>query len=199
MILFRKAKVDVIPMAKAKSNPQIMLRPQDLVVLLRLSLEPGAAPSYAILAEELNLTASEIHAGLNRALAAQLVRKDEFGKVILVREALHLFLQYGARYAFPAVHGSISRGMPTGYAAAPLKRLCKQMNPCQCGPSKTVQFGALLFTHFILLFQKRRARIRRSTNYLSCSMLFEPAVTGSARWRSKCLMKDLSNELAKTR
>ena len=34
-------------MVSAKSNPQIVLRPQDLVVLLRLSLESGVAPSYA--------------------------------------------------------------------------------------------------------------------------------------------------------
>ena len=27
-------------MARARSNPQVILRPQDLVVLLRLSLEP---------------------------------------------------------------------------------------------------------------------------------------------------------------
>ena len=107
-------------MARAKSNPQIALRAQDLVVLLRLSLEPGVAPTYAALADELNLTASEIHAGLNRALAAQLVLKDEFGKVILVRESLRLFIQHGARYAFPAVHGPSCRGMPTSYAAAPM-------------------------------------------------------------------------------
>ena len=81
-----KLKVDI--MAKAKSNPQIMLRPQDLVVLLRLSLEPGPAPSYAVLADELYMTGSEIHAGLNRAMIAQLVRKDNGGKVVLVREAV---------------------------------------------------------------------------------------------------------------
>ena len=106
-------------MASAKSNPQIVLRPQDLVVLLRLSLESGAAPSYAALADELRLTASEIHAGLNRAVAAQLARKDTAGKVVVVREALRLFVLHGARYAFPATLGSATRGFPTGYAALP--------------------------------------------------------------------------------
>lgn len=93
-------------MASAKSNPQIVLRPQDLVVLLRLSLESGAAPSYAKLADELRLTASEIHAGLNRAVTAQLVRKDAAGKAVVVRDALRLFVLHGARNAFPATKRS---------------------------------------------------------------------------------------------
>jgi hypothetical protein len=95
-------------MTSAKSNPQIVLRPQDLVVLLRLSLESGPAHTYAILADELSLTASEIHAGLNRAVLAQLARKDAAGKAIVVREALRLFVQHGARYVFPAdVNGDL--------------------------------------------------------------------------------------------
>ena len=46
-------------MAGAKSNPQIVLCPQDLVVLLRLALERGPAQPYAALAADLGLTASE--------------------------------------------------------------------------------------------------------------------------------------------
>ena len=38
----------------------------------------------------------------------------------MVRAALRLFVLHGARYAFPAVRGEITRGLPTGYAAAPL-------------------------------------------------------------------------------
>ncbi len=59
-------------MARSTSNPQLVLRPQDLVVLLRLALEPGPAPSYAALGAELGLTASEANAAVERALAARL-------------------------------------------------------------------------------------------------------------------------------
>lgn len=68
-------------MPNTKANPQVILRPQDLVVLLRLSLESGPAPTYAVLASELSMTASEIHTGLGRAIMAQLARKDQAGKV----------------------------------------------------------------------------------------------------------------------
>lgn len=107
-------------MARAKSNPQVILRPQDLVVLLRLALEHGPAPTYAGLAAELGMTASEVHGAVERAVAAQLAHKDNGGKATVILAALRLFIQHGARYCFPAVRGSLTRGLPTGYAAAPL-------------------------------------------------------------------------------
>ena len=169
-------------MTSAKSNPQIMLRPQDLVVLLRLSLESGAAPSYAILAEELNLTASEIHAGINRALAAQLVRKDESGKVILVREALRLFIQHGARYAFPAVHGSISRGMPTGYAAAPLRDKVVQSNePVPVWPFKN---GSVRGVTLYPLYPTVPETASRNPALYELLVLFDSVRSGSNRERA---------------
>ena len=115
-------------MYRSKANPQVVLRPQDLVVLLRLSLEQGMPPTYAVLGGELGLTASEVHAGLERAASAQLARKDAAGKATVVREALRMFVQHGARYCFPATRGEMTRGMPTGYAAAPLKDLIMQPN-----------------------------------------------------------------------
>ena len=108
-------------MARSKSNPQVTLRPQDLVVLLRLALERGPAPTYAALAAELGMTASEVHAAVERAVAAQLAHKDSNGRATVILVALRLFIQHGARYCFPATRGSLTRGLPTGYAADPLK------------------------------------------------------------------------------
>jgi hypothetical protein len=116
-------------MYKSKASPQIVLRPHDFVVLLRLSLVP-AAPTYEQLASELMLTKSEIHASLERAALAQLVRKppkngvlgarSAKGSIVLVRDAFAEFALHGARYVYPAVRGEVLRGMPTGYAAPPL-------------------------------------------------------------------------------
>jgi hypothetical protein len=99
-----------------------------VAVLLRLSLQQGSAPTYAALAEELKLTASEIHAGVERALAAQLLRKDSAGKPAVLLEPLRLFVQHGVRYCFPATHGAMMRGMPTSYAAPPVLALIVQPN-----------------------------------------------------------------------
>ena len=133
-------------MYRAKSNPQIVLRPQDVVVLLRLSLQSGAPPTYAALAQELSLTASEVHAGLERATIAQLARKDQRGRASVVREALKLFVLHGARYAFPATRGEATRGMPTGYAAAPLADKIVQPNePAPVWPHKNGQVRGVAF------------------------------------------------------
>lgn len=108
-------------MYRSRKNPQISLKPQDLVVLLRLSLARERIPGYAELAAELGLTASEVHAAVERAHAAQLVRKDRARPPALLREALRQFVLHGAPYAFPAVRGEATRGVPTSYAAAPLR------------------------------------------------------------------------------
>ena len=115
-------------MARSPSNPQLVLRPQDLVVLLRLALEPGPAPTYAALGAELGLTASEAHAAVERAVAARLAIKDEAGKPLVIRAALRAFVQHGARYCFPATQGGLSRGVPTGYAASPLSEQIRPGN-----------------------------------------------------------------------
>lgn len=136
-------------MYRSKTNPQMTLRPQDVVVLLRLSLCAGPAPSYAALAKELKLTASEIHAGVDRALAAQLIRKDAAGKPVVLQEPLRLFVQHGLRYCFPATRGEVTRGVPTGYAAAPLSALIVQAGelppvwPCKSGTVRGAAFYPL--------------------------------------------------------
>ena len=107
-------------MAGSKSNPQVVLRPQDLVVLLRLALVRGSTPSYATLATDLGMTASEVHGAVERGVAARLAHKGSDGKAVVIFAALRLFVQHGARYSFPVTRGSLTRGMPTGYAAPPL-------------------------------------------------------------------------------
>ena len=133
-------------MSRTISNPQMVLRPQDVVVLLRLSLGADSVPTYAALAEELKLTASEIHAGVDRAVTAQLARKDQLGKPVLLLEALRLFVQHGVRYCFPATHGPLGRGMPTAHAAAPLNKLMVQStDPAPVWPHKDGTVRGVIF------------------------------------------------------
>ena len=114
-------------MARSKSNPQLVLRPQDLMVLMRLALvsDQEGAPGYAALAAELGLTASEVHGAVERAVSAQLATKDPKGRPCVRLEPLRLFVQHGARYSFPATRGPITRGMPTSYGAPPLNTLVR--------------------------------------------------------------------------
>jgi len=169
-------------MARAKSNPQIALKPQDLVVLLRLALEHGAAPTYAALAGELGLTASEIHAGLERATLAQLARKDQAGKPSVVRAALKLFIQHGARYAFPAIFGTATRGMPTGYAAQPLKS--KIVQPNDMPPVWPYRNGTVRGLAFYPLYPTVPEAAARNPALYELLVLFDAIRGGSARERA---------------
>ncbi len=107
-------------MAGSKSNPQLSLRPQDVVVLLRLALDKDRPPSYAVLAQDTQLTASEVHASVKRCIMAQLIHKGENAKPCVLLEPLKLFLVHGVRYCFPAIRGEMTRGLPTSHAAPPL-------------------------------------------------------------------------------
>lgn len=97
-----------------------MLRPIDVVVLLKLALEKGRRPPYLRLANALHLYPSEVYSSIKRMRASHLVQGPELGNR-LNRSALLEFLLHGVRYVFPAEIGAPTRGIPTGYAAPPLR------------------------------------------------------------------------------
>lgn len=170
-------------MARTRSNSQLVLRPQDLLVLLRLSLQKGPPPSYAVLGAELGLTASETHAAVERAVVAQLAHKDIDGKPSVIKNALLLFVLHGARYCFPAVRGEITRGMPTVYAAAPIKQLVVASNnePPPVWPHKSgTQRGMTLYPLYPSVPQ---AALGNPALY-ELLVLFDAVRAGSARERA---------------
>ena len=96
-----------------------MLRPLDIVVLLKLSLEKAGRPPYLQLANQLHIYPSEVYASVKRARASHFVDRLESNDR-LNRSALLEFLLHGIRYVFPAEIGGPTRGVPTSYAAPPL-------------------------------------------------------------------------------
>ncbi|MGH0028815.1 MAG: hypothetical protein ACQGVC_03420 [Myxococcota bacterium] len=97
----------------------MVLKPQDVFVLLKLAANPGVHLPYNRLALELGMSVSEVHAGVRRSVAAGLALEQPRPRPNL--GALKEFLFHGVRYAFPAQLGGPVRGMPTAYAAPPLK------------------------------------------------------------------------------
>ena len=172
-------------MSHAKSNPQLVLRPQDLLVLLRLALvrPEGDIPSYAALAAELSLTASEVHAAVSRAITAQLALKDSAGRPRARLEPLRLFVQHGARYCFPATRGPQTRGVPTGYAAAPLSDLIRAPagEPPPVWPDKD---GTVRGETLHPLYPTAPQAARRNPALHELLALFDAIRAGSARERA---------------
>jgi hypothetical protein len=96
-----------------------ILKPQDVLVMLKL-VALGQRPwSYARLAVDLGMSPSQLHSAVRRALAAQLAVKKEDAIKPHIRN-LEEFLVHGLRYVFVPQLGQPTRGMPTSYAAPPL-------------------------------------------------------------------------------
>ena len=103
-------------------NPQWVLKPQDLVVALKLHTLGSTVLPYARLGAALFMSQFEAHAAVQRLLAAGLVTRMA-GRTRPVIASLRNFIINGAIYAYPAVHGEVTIGVPTAQAVAPLKDL----------------------------------------------------------------------------
>lgn len=104
---------------------QPIMSPQDVVVLVKLSLSNGPVSQVA-LARDLVLSQSEISKSMARSRYAGLL----FGKENQVmRQGLMEFIKYGVRYVFPQQPGSVVRGVPTAHSAQPLAELIQSDEP----------------------------------------------------------------------
>lgn len=99
------------------------LKPQDVLILLKLLALSGKPWTVRSLVPELFLSYGEIHAGLKRAEAARLFDSRRRRPV---RRALEEFLVHGVKYAYSPDRGGLTRGLPTGYAAPPLRNIIVQ-------------------------------------------------------------------------
>lgn len=99
----------------------MVLKPQDVFVLLKLLTLRGESWSYTWLSAQLGMNPSQLHSAVKRALAAHLaVREGE--AIVPDIQNLEEFLIHGLKYVFIPEQGGMSRGIPTAHAAPPLSR-----------------------------------------------------------------------------
>lgn len=100
----------------------MIIKPQDVVILLKLVALGKTGWAYQRLAADLSMSQSEVHAGVRRAVAARLMTGAvPAGRPI--RTALFEFLVHGVRYAYPPERGELTQGVPTACAAPPLNKI----------------------------------------------------------------------------
>jgi hypothetical protein len=162
-------------------NRQWSLKPQDLVVLLKLVTLRGVARlSYAALAKQLCLSVFEAHAAVQRLGAARLVVEME-GELRPVMVAVRDFVLHGAQYSFPAARGEIAIGFPTAYAVQPLKEMvlfAEEMPPVWPHPDGSTR-GATLFP----LYEKLPMAAIEDPVLYELLALFDALRVGQARER----------------
>lgn len=102
------------------SMKQLVLKPQDVVILLKRITSSGRNMTMSSLAEALVISQSEVSESLERCRIAKLVDST---KRCVNTLALRDFLVSGLQYAFPAVLGPIVRGVPTYLSALPVSTI----------------------------------------------------------------------------
>jgi len=93
------------------------MRPQDVVILLKIAAKKNQPWMMKDLSIELGISASEVTESLTRSVYAGLLSDD---KKKIMKIALLEFLEYGFKYMYPQHPGPIVRGIPTAYSAPPL-------------------------------------------------------------------------------
>lgn len=93
------------------------MRPQDIVVLLKiLSMKDNDWRNVDI-AYELKISASEVSEALNRCKIAKLIDSNK-RKVHI--NSFKEFIIYGLKYVFPVEPGAMVKGIPTAHSAPPI-------------------------------------------------------------------------------
>jgi hypothetical protein len=90
-----------------------MMRPQDIVILLKLVSLKGKPWQYRDLSADLFIPLSEISASLKRSEKAGLYHTEVRN---VHRLALMEFIQYGLKYVFPAGPGGMVTGLGTAHS-----------------------------------------------------------------------------------
>jgi len=89
------------------------MRPQDVVVLLKIILLDDKFWQYKDLAKELFLSPAEISLSLQRSAVAGLVNSE---KRKVHRQTFLEFLQFGLHVVFPVIPGGIVNGLYTAHS-----------------------------------------------------------------------------------
>lgn len=124
----------------------MILKPQDIVFLLKLLSLNRQAWAYNSIALELGMSSSEVHSAAKRLLKSELVYEDLLGMTPNIRN-LSEFLFHGIQYVFVPEKAGLVRGMPTSYAAEPMaKSFIKDSEPAPVWPDPEGEVRGLSFS-----------------------------------------------------
>jgi hypothetical protein len=98
------------------------MRPQDIVILLKITSTKKENWLNKEIADSLFISHSEVSEALNRCRAAKLI---DISKRKVYTNSLLEFLFYGLKYVFPAEPGKMVRGIATAHSAPPLNKHIK--------------------------------------------------------------------------
>ncbi len=169
----------------------MVLKPQDILVLLKFVTLGKQGWSYNTLAIELGMSPSEVHGAVKRALNANLAFQvnDRIEPNI---SNLNEFLIYGLKYVYIPDRGGMTRGVPTSYAGPPLNETLVQSSeppPVWPDPDGNVRGEA-----FSPLYKSAPRAIRKDKQLYELLVLVDAIRGGRARER-KIAIKEINKRL----
>lgn len=120
----------------ALNSGQLSLKPQDLLVALKIAVNRDRDFKLTELAAELHMAVSVIHGSIRRNEQSRLISRAS-GRIRVVRSALSEFVVFGAKYAFPANLGPLAKGVPTAIGGPALRSQFEHLDalsPVWAGP-----------------------------------------------------------------
>jgi len=158
----------------------MVLKPQDVFVVLKIVAAGSLRAPYAQLASELQMSSSEVHACVKRAAACHLLHGPEL-KNRPNLTAVEEFLIHGLQYVFPAERGELTRGIPTSYAAKPLlTMIAPGTEPIPVWPSAD---GTERGIAFVPLYKTAPIAASRDTRFYELLALADALRSGRPRER----------------
>jgi DNA-binding transcriptional MocR family regulator len=155
------------------------IKPQDILVLLKMTLDRDRSWRLVDLAQELGLSLSEVSMALERARRSGLI---DSSKKRVLRQALEEFILHGLKYVCPAQPGPVCRGMPTAHSAPPIAdRIVSNENDQYVWPDAE---GELRGQAIEPLYGSVPAAARRDRNLYEMLALIDALRAGRARERN---------------
>lgn len=156
----------------------MILKPQDILFLLKLVSLRGDSWAYNSIAIELGMSSSEVHAAVKRSLKAGLAFEGIIGVMPNIRN-LSEFLIHGIQYVFIPEKAGLVRGMPTSYAAPPLsEHFMKDKEPPPVWPDPE---GSVRGLSFSPLYKSAPHAARKDERLYELLILVDAIRDGRAR------------------
>ena len=169
----------------------MVLKPQDILILLKFVTLGKQDWSYHTLAVELGMSPSEVHGSIKRSLSANLAFQvnDRIKPNI---NNLYEFLIHGLKYVYVPDRGGMTRGIPTSYAGSPLNATLAQSSeppPVWPNPDGNVRGEA-----FSPLYKSVPKAIRKDKQLYELLVLVDAIRGGRARER-EIAIKEIKKRL----
>lgn len=160
---------------------QLVLKPQDFVVALKLAVNHSRDFLLMSLADELSMPLSAVHGSVKRAEVARLISRSA-GAIRAVRANVKEFAIHGAKYSFPGALGTSSRGVPTAIGAPVLASLFEKAGT-MLSPVWPTSDGSTWGLELVPLHTSVPAAASRDQPFYDALALVDAIRVGAARER----------------